>query len=124
VRILNSVLISTGKKRMASIKKITESLREFRDERDWDQFHNPKDVAIALSIEASELLELFLWKRADEANLERVKEELADVFAFAFLLADKYGLDVQQIIQDKIEKNKLKYPIEKAKGSAKKYTEL
>lgn len=109
---------------MASIKKITESLREFRDERDWDQFHNPKDVAIALSIEASELLELFLWKRADEANLERVKEELADVFAFAFLLADKYGLDVQQIIQDKIEKNKLKYPIEKAKGSAKKYTEL
>lgn len=109
---------------MTDIKKITESLREFRDERDWAQFHNPKDLAIALSVEANELLEVFLWKSAEEAELSRVKEELADVFAFAFLMADRYGLDVYQIINEKIVKNKLKYPVEKAKGSAKKYNEL
>lgn len=109
---------------MTDIKKITEELRKFRDERDWAQFHNPKDLAIALSIEANELLEVFLWKPAEEADLNRVKEELADVFAFAFMLADKYGLDVSQILQEKQAKNKLKYPVEKAKGSAKKYNEL
>lgn len=109
---------------MTDINKITESLREFRDERDWAQFHNPKDLAIALSVEASELLEVFLWKSAEEVELARVKEELADVFAFAFLIADKYGLDVHQIIDEKIVKNKVKYPVEKAKGSAKKYNEL
>lgn len=109
---------------MTDINKITEALREFRDERDWAQFHNPKDLAIALSVEASELLEVFLWKSAGDAELSRVKEELADVFAFAFLIADRYGLDVNQIINEKIVKNKLKYPVEKAKGSAKKYNEL
>lgn len=109
---------------MTDINKITEALREFRDERDWAQFHNPKDLAIALSVEASELLEVFLWKSAEDAELSRVKEELADVFAFAFLIADRYGLDVNQIINEKIVKNKLKYPVEKAKGSAKKYNEL
>jgi NTP pyrophosphatase (non-canonical NTP hydrolase) len=109
---------------MTQIKKITEELRNFRDERDWAQFHNPKDLALALSIEASELLELFLWKAADQADADKVKEELADVFAYAFMLADKYGLDVAQIMQDKLAKNKLKYPVAKAKGSAKKYNEL
>ncbi len=109
---------------MTDINKITRALREFRDERDWAQFHNPKDLVIALSVEANELLEVFLWKSAEEAELSRVKEELADVFAFAFLIADKYGLDVQQIINEKIVKNKLKYPVEKARGSAKKYNEL
>jgi len=109
---------------MTDIKKITQELRKFRDERDWAQFHNPKDLAIALSIEANELLEVFLWKSAEEADLNRVKEELADVFAFAFMLADKYGLDVSQILQEKQAKNKLKYPVAKAKGSAKKYNEL
>ncbi len=109
---------------MTEINKITEELRKFRDERDWAQFHNPKDLAIALSIEAGELLELFLWKAADAAETDKVKEELADVFAYAFMLADKYGLDVAQIMQDKLAKNKLKYPVEKAKGSAKKYNEL
>lgn len=109
---------------MTDINKIIEALRAFRDERDWAQFHNPKDLAIALSVEASELLEVFLWKSAGDAELSRVKEELADVFAFAFLIADRYGLDVHQIINEKIAKNKLKYPVEKAKGSAKKYNEL
>lgn len=124
MRILSTIINMRGLHGMTDINKITTALREFRDERDWEQFHNPKDVAIALSIEASELLELFLWKSAEEAELGRVKEELADVFAFAFLMADKYALDVHQIINEKIEKNKLKYPVEKAKGSSKKYTEL
>lgn len=109
---------------MSEIQQITEALRTFRDERDWAQFHNAKDLAVALSIEASELLELFLWKAADAADHEKVKEELADVFAYAFLLADKYGLDVRQIVHDKIEKNRLKYPVDKARGTAKKYHEL
>lgn len=109
---------------MSEINKITEELRKFRDERDWAQFHNPKDLAIALSIEASELLELFLWKSAETADPDKVKEELADVLAYSFMLADKYGLDVAQIMQDKLAKNNLKYPVAKAKGSAKKYNEL
>lgn len=109
---------------MTDISKITEELRKFRDERDWAQFHNPKDLSIALSIEAGELLELFLWKSAGEADLEKVKEELADVLAYAFMLADKYNLDVAKIMQDKLAKNRLKYPVDKARGSAKKYDEL
>ena len=106
------------------MQEITEALIKFRNERDWEQFHNPKDLALAINIEAAELLELFLWKNAEDANPEKVKEELADVFAFAFLLAEKYGLNVKEIILDKIKKNGEKYPIEKAKGNAKKYNEL
>jgi NTP pyrophosphatase (non-canonical NTP hydrolase) len=109
---------------MTEIDKITEQLRKFRDERDWAQFHNAKDLAIALNIEAGELLELFLWKAADQADAEKIKEELADVFAYAFMLADKYGLNVAEIMRAKLAKNNLKYPIDKAKGSAKKYNEL
>jgi NTP pyrophosphatase (non-canonical NTP hydrolase) len=109
---------------MNDIKIVTDALLKFRDERDWAQFHNPKDLALALNIEAGELLEAFLWKSSEEANLNQVKEELADIFAFAFLLADKYGFDVRQIVTEKIAKNALKYPVEKSKGVAKKYTEL
>lgn len=109
---------------MKEIQEIIQELRKFRDDRDWAQFHNPKDLALAINIEAGELIELFLWKNAEDANLEKVKEELADVFAFAFLLADKYSLDVKQIVLDKIEKNGKKYPVDKTKGSAKKYNEL
>lgn len=109
---------------MSEIAELTESLIKFRDERDWAQFHNPKDLALALNIEAAELLETFLWKSSDQADIGQVKEELADVFAFAFLLAEQYGFDVKQIVQEKIEKNALKYPVEKSKGVAKKYTEL
>ena len=109
---------------MNEIDKLTAELRKFRDERDWAQFHNPKDLAIALSIESGELLELFLWKAAEDADAEKIKEELADVLAYAFMLADQYGLDVAQIMREKLDKNALKYPVDKAKGSAKKYTEL
>jgi NTP pyrophosphatase (non-canonical NTP hydrolase) len=109
---------------MSDNEEIIEALRQFRNERDWAQFHNPKDLAIALSIEANELLELFLWKNAEDANKEKVKEELADVFAFAFLLADKYQFDVKDIVLDKIKKNEEKYPVDKSKGTAKKYNEL
>ena len=97
---------------------------KFRNERDWEQFHNPKDLALALSIESAELLELYLWKNANEANPEKVKEELADVFSFAFLLAEKYGFDVKEIVLEKIKTNGQKYPIDKSKGTAKKYDEL
>ena len=83
---------------MTDIKEIIQELIKFRNERDWEQFHNPKDLALAINVEAGELLELFLWKNADEANKEKVKEELADVFAFAFLLAEKYDFDVKQIV--------------------------
>lgn len=99
-------------------------LRQFRDDRDWKQFHNPKDLSLALSIEASELLELFLWKSPEQADVSKVKEELADVIAYALLLADSYELDVEQIVLDKIALNEKKYPVSKAKGTAKKYTEL
>jgi len=109
---------------MSDIDNITAALRQFRDERDWAQFHNPKDLAIALSIEAGELLELFLWKSAAAADQDKLKDELADVLAYAFMLADHYGLDVTEIMQAKLAKNKEKYPVEKAKGSAKKYNEL
>lgn len=109
---------------MNDTKEITEALRRFRDERDWAQFHNAKDLAMALNIEAAELLEVFLWKAPEQADIDSVKEELADVIAFALLLADKYDLDVKQIVLEKMAKNALKYPVEKSKGSAKKYTEL
>ena len=109
---------------MDDIKAVTEALHQFRDERDWAQFHNPKDLALALNIEAGELLETFLWKSPELADAEKVKEELADVFTFAFLLAEKYGFDVKQIVLEKMEKNALKYPISKSKGIAKKYTDL
>jgi len=109
---------------MDSIDELREKLLAFRDARDWAQFHNPKDLALAINIEAGELLELYLWKKSKEANKEKVKEELADIFSFAFLLADKYDLDIKEIVLDKIEKNAKKYPVSKAKGTAKKYDEL
>ncbi|PXX13726.1 MazG-like nucleotide pyrophosphohydrolase family protein [Nitrosomonas ureae] len=109
---------------MSDIKEITQALLKFRDERDWAQFHNAKDLALALNIEAAELLEAFLWKASEQADIDKIREELADVIAFALLLAEKYDLDVKQIVLQKIEQNALKYPVEKSRGSAKKYTEL
>jgi NTP pyrophosphatase (non-canonical NTP hydrolase) len=106
------------------MNEIIEELLKFRNERDWEQFHNPKDLALAINVEAGELLELFLWKNAAEANTDKVKEELADIFAFAFLLADKYKFDVKEIVLAKIKKNGEKYPVDKSKGTAKKYNEL
>jgi NTP pyrophosphatase (non-canonical NTP hydrolase) len=104
-------------------KAITE-LKRFRDEREWSQFHNPKDLSLAISIEANELLEAFLWKGAEDADREKIKEELADVFAYALLLADRYGFDVEEIVLEKIEKNRAKYPVDKSKGHARKYDQL
>ena len=109
---------------MNDIDQIIDKIIEFRNEREWEQFHNPKDLALALSIEAAELNQLFLWKSAEEADREQVKKELADVLNYAFLIAEKYGFDVKQIIFDKIEENVVKYPVNKSKGIAKKYTEL
>ncbi len=106
------------------ILTLINEINEFSRERDWDQFHNPKDLALALSVEASELLESFLWKKPEDANVDKVKEELADVFNYAFLLASKYGFDVVAIVREKIAKNAMKYPVEKAKGVATKYNEL
>ena len=104
--------------------ELREALLKFRNDRDWAQFHNAKDLALALNVEAGELLELYLWKDSQQANPEKVKEELADVFAYALLLADKYGFDVKEIVLEKIQKNAAKYPVDKAKGTAKKYDEL
>lgn len=108
----------------SEMKEVIEALHKFRDDRDWAQFHNSKDLALALNIEAGELLEVFLWKSSEQADTDKVREELADVLTFAFLLADKYDFDIKQIMLEKIEQNALKYPIAKSKGIAKKYTEL
>ena len=105
-------------------EEILVKLRQFRDERDWAQFHNPKDLALALSIEAAELNEQFLWKQPEQANHERVQEELADVLLYAFQLADLYGWDIPQLMQQKIAQNAEKYPADKARGNATKHTEL
>ena len=109
---------------MSQFDDLLKALKKFRDERDWEQFHNPKDLALAINVEAGELLELFLWKNAGEENKNKVKEELADIFAFAILLADKYDFDIQKIIEEKIQVNGEKYPVAKAKGKANKYDEL
>lgn len=107
-----------------NIDQLISKVIAFRDERDWEQFHNSKDLAIALNVETSELLELFLWKGNEEVNVDALKEELADIFMYALLLANKHHLDVQEIIEAKMEINNKKYPVEKARGTAKKYNEL
>lgn len=109
---------------MSDIDLILEELRQFNRERDWDQFHNGKDLAIAISLESAELLEPFLWKSAEDVPAEKIREELADVLNYAFQMADRYGLDIKEIMLEKIRRNSEKYPADKAKGSAKKYNEL
>lgn len=109
---------------MSDLEDLRKVIVQFTQERDWNQFHNEKDLALALSIEAAELNEAFLWKDASEVNVEKVKEELADVFNYAILIADKFNFDVKQIVLDKLQKNSEKYPVDKAYGNAKKYNEL
>jgi dCTP diphosphatase len=110
------------------IKEITARLLEFRKERDWDQFHSPKNLAISISIEAAELLEHFQWAAEDEAltieKKQEVAKELADIFNYVVMLAEDLGIDVVESSKEKIEENRKKYPVEKAKGSAKKYGDL
>lgn len=102
-----------------------EKVIAFRDERDWKQFHNPKDLAISISLEAAELLELFQWKREDDkVDIERIREELADVLMYSISLADILNLDLDDIILSKLEKNGNKYPVALSKGSAEKYNKL
>ncbi len=98
------------------------ALRQFVSERNWEQFHSPENLAKSISIESAELLELFQW--AEPSNLEDVKDELADILTYCILLADKYDLDVEEIILDKLDKTKSKYPIDKSYGSSEKYDRL
>lgn len=109
---------------MSDIQDISAQIKQFTQERDWDQFHNGKDLALALSVEASELLEAFLWKSPEQVKTEKISEELADVLNYAFLIADKYHLDIKEIMLQKLKCNAEKYPVEKAKGVATKYNEL
>jgi len=104
-----------------------KEILKFRDDRDWKQFHNPKDLAISLSLEASELLENFQWKSSEDAieqNFENIKDELADVLIYSILLADQMNVDIEEVVKNKLEKNQKKYPVEKSFGSNKKYNEL
>jgi len=102
--------------------ELTKKIKDFNEERDWDQFHSPENLAKSISIEAGELLECFQWD--NECDLDEVKEELADVINYCLLMADKLGVDAKQIVLDKMEKTAKKYPIEKAKGVSTKYNKL
>lgn len=109
------------------IQETINQIIKFRDDRNWRQFHNPKDLAISISLEAAELLEVFQWSGADtlcESKRDKIKEELADVLNYCVLMADVCGLDLDEIVREKLKRNNEKYPVEKAKDSAKKYTEL
>lgn len=106
-----------------TVKLVTD----FRDDRNWKQFHNPKDLAISLSLEASELLEVFQWSADDLVctdKIDKIKEELADVVNYSILMADACGLDLDEIVRAKVKRNAEKYPVEKAYGNKAKYTEL
>lgn len=109
---------------VSNIEDIIYQIVKFRDNRDWGKFHNAKDLAIALNIESAELLELFLWKNSEDADKSKVKEELADILIYAYLLVDKCQLNVAEIIEEKLLRNAEKYPVVKSKGNSKKYTEL
>lgn len=109
------------------IEELVVKVNQFRDDRDWRQYHNEKDLAISISLEANELLELFQWKDSTKVvqnNQESLKEELADVLIYSLMMADNLKFDVGQIIEEKLAKNAKKYPVEKARGSNKKYTEF
>lgn len=105
-------------------KETIQKIIKFRNDRDWEQFHNSKDLSIALAIEASELQELFLWKGNEDADLSKLKEELADILMYAVLLAEKHQLNLDEIITEKLSINNEKYPVDKAKGKATKYDKL
>ncbi len=115
-----------------SLNALTAEILAFRDARDWKQFHSPRNLAAALSIEAAELQETLLWKSdeqvasglSDDGQLERISEEVADILIYALLFANAAGIDVSQSIRQKLLKNEAKYPVERAKGSARKYTEF
>jgi len=115
---------------MSEVKKLTEKILKFRRERDWEQFHTPKDLAISLSLEAGEVLEHFQWKSKEEiekhiaTNKEEIGDELGDVFNYLLLMAHDFKIDLAKAAENKIKKSALKYPIEKAKGRHTKYNKL
>ena len=115
---------------MKSIPELTDFLIRFRDERHWAQFHNSKDLAIALSIEAAELNEIFLWKspgeveEVEQTEKQKIADELADILVYALMFAHRNGFDVEGIIMDKMKKNGEKYPVDKARGKSTKYDQL
>jgi len=109
---------------MSDIEELTKKIIEFRDARDWQQFHNPKDLAVALSVESSELLETFLWKESDEADDQAIKEELADILTYAILLAHEQELNIKSIVEEKLSINEEKYPVDKSRGKSTKYSDL
>ena len=109
---------------MNEIQVLTQEIISFINARDWYKFHKPKDTALALFIEASELNEAFLWKNETEVNIEKIKEELADVMIYSLDLAHQYNLNIEEIIRAKLKINADKYPIDKSKGNATKYSEL
>lgn len=104
-----------------------DQILKFRDDRNWKKFHNPKDLAISICLEAAELLEVFQWSGSDTIcapKADKIREELADVLIYCTLMADACGLDMDEIMQDKMKRNNEKYPVEKARNSAKKYSDL
>lgn len=112
---------------MKTIEELMKDITAFRDERNWKQFHTPKDLAISISLEAAELLEVFQWSGKDlvvDSKKDKIKEELADVLIYCVLMADAVGLDISEIITQKLAENRVKYPVEKAFGKSNKYNEL
>lgn len=115
---------------MDDLKQLKEDLKKFNKDRDWEQFHSPKNIAMALSVEVSEIVELFQWmSKEDSYNLEeekvqRLKDEIGDVFLYLQLLASKYDIDLIEVGKAKLKRNEEKYPVDKSRGSAKKYNEL
>ncbi len=121
-RIGKSSTNGIGKYIIIKMERVQKEIKHFNEERDWDQFHSPENLAKSISIEAGELLECFQWN--SKYDLDEVSEELADVFNYCFLMADKLGVDPEKIILDKLEKTRKKYPVEKAKGVSTKYNKL
>jgi len=112
------------------MKELTEKLRKFADERDWDQFHSPKNLAMALSVEVAEIVEHFQWMTEEESfklpddKLNKIKEEIGDVMIYLVRLSDKLGIDPLQVAKEKNSINENKYPVDKSKGNARKYNEI
>jgi len=113
---------------MSDLNELTEKIKKFRDDRDWHKYHKPKELAISVNIEAAELLEKFQWERKNtpeyiSSHKKEIGEELADVMIYLLLLADELGLDAKKVVEEKLISNNKRYPVEKVKGSDKKYTE-
>ncbi len=106
-----------------TLASLTKKVLKFRDERNWAQFHTGKDIAMDLSVEAAEVLELFLWKQDDNVNMEKLRDEMGDVFYALLLLADHFQIDLEAALINKLKKNEQKYPVEKFRDSNRKYNE-